>query len=217
MNNGSILLSGFCSSVRVPRGAHSRGGRMETGLLFSTLRSAFALIALMFVANQQLFAQATDECTEGCLQKIDPSCPTPTFKMGNQWLLREYVDLSVLNKTLEIAPFTHFNCQGHQIFTSHPGTSAQNRSQPEVGILLKSAYGIKIQNCVIQGFDFGIFALKSKIPPEATADPGMLQQLGNDILNNEVRGRSAAVELVEVDNTRIKENHITINRGSAVF
>lgn len=149
------------------------------------------------------------------LKKINPACPPPTVSKGSQCVLQEDTDLSSIG-TLDISSFTKLNCQGHRIYTSHPGSNITDRSMPEVGIVIREAYGVKIQNCVIDGFDFGILALDSKVPEGMENDPGAMELLGNDILNNTIDGRYVPVGLVSVDNTRIKKNDISVKTDGGV-
>jgi len=148
-------------------------------------------------------------------QQINPTCPPPTVQKAGLCVLQNDV---TLNATLEVASNTHLNCQGHTItpFAVGTGTGASERSQPEVAILLKEAYGVKIQNCNIVGFDFGIFALKSKIPVEYRNDPAMLAQLQTKILGNTINALFVPISAMSVDNTQVAGNTITYNRNGGV-
>src|SRR5215472_1864622 len=89
---------------------------------------------------------------------LHATCPSPTVRRERRCVLENDVTLT---ETLGLPSFTHLDCQGYTITPSVAGTTTENtgRSQPEVAILLRQAYGVKIHNCVIAGFDFGIFAL----------------------------------------------------------
>jgi hypothetical protein len=142
------------------------------------------------------------------LHKLDPTCPPPTFNQGSLCVLKKDVDLSTIG-TLDLASDTHLNCQGHRIYTSIPGSDVNHRSVPEVAIQLSGAFGVKIQSCVIDGFDFPIFAHDIKLPADAQSDPGALERLADKIMDNTINGVFVAVELVKVDNMRITGNTIT--------
>jgi Right handed beta helix region len=143
---------------------------------------------------------------------LDSTCRFPTITRGAQCVLEQDVTLGA---TLDITSFTQLNCQGHTISPSLEGTGTGNtqRSLPEVAILLREAYGVKIQNCIIEGFDFGIFALKSKTPKEYMDDPGTLLHLQNKILENTINARFAPISLIFVDNVQIAGNVLTYNRN----
>jgi hypothetical protein len=141
-------------------------------------------------------------------------CPFPTVSSGGHCLLQNDVTLSA---TLNLGSFTHLNCQGHAMtpFAVGTGTGNTQRSQPEVAILLTGAYGVKIFNCIINGFDFGIFALNSKVP-EQECDPGILCDLQNIILGNVIDARFTPISLMFVDNTHIADNHLSYNTNGGV-
>jgi hypothetical protein len=141
------------------------------------------------------------------LHRLDPSCPPPTEKRGSECVLTQDV---ILDATLDVASFTHLNCQGHRITPTSPGVLGMTNppSLPAVAVLLRRSWGVKIQNCRIVGFDFGIFALKSKVPAEIRADPGALALVRNKFLGNTVSARFTAISLFQADNTEIAENAI---------
>jgi hypothetical protein len=126
-----------------------------------------------------------------------PSCPEPTRRRGGACVLNADADLAALG-TVELRPDTHLDCRGHRLYTSRPGTSIADRSQPEVGLFLHQAPGVKIENCVLEGFDFPIFAMDAK------------QRFGRPIrvAGNTIVGRYTAVTLLSVDRARIEDNLI---------
>jgi hypothetical protein len=143
------------------------------------------------------------------------ACPFPTVRRGRRCVLEHDVTLTA---TLDLRSFTHLNCQGHRITPSVRGTSTENaeRSQPEVAILLRHAYAVKIYNCAIEGFDFGIFALNSKVSPQDSDDPVTLADLRNTILGNTINARFTPISLMSVDNTHISDNILTYNSEGGV-
>ena len=128
--------------------------------------------------------------------------------VAKQCVLTGDVDLAAAGM-LEIGSFTSFNCRGHRIFTSSPGTDINHRSSPEVGVFLRGVQGVTLRNCVIDGFDFPILMANSKLPPGGT-DHATLQSRANNLVGNTVTGRYTGITLVNVDNTRIKDSSITI-------
>jgi hypothetical protein len=142
------------------------------------------------------------------LRGIDQSCPPPTERRGSKCVLSHDV---VLSNALQLSSFTHLNCQGHRLTPVIPGQlgDVSSRSLPEVALLLFDAHGVKVQNCNIDGFDFGVLALKSKVSEEERDEPGALARLRNRILDNTISARFAAISLLSADNTEIEGNRIT--------
>src|SRR5262249_5472952 len=116
--------------------------------------------------------------------------------------------------TMNVLSNTHLNCQGHRIYTSRPGTDVNHRSVPEVAIHLTNAFGVKIQNCVIDGFDFPILAHDIKLPREVMSDPAAIDHLADRIAGNTINGVFVPVVLLKVDNIRIEDNTITDTWGN---
>src|SRR5262245_22009009 len=146
---------------------------------------------------------------------VQATCPSPTVKRGRQCMLEHDV---ILTATLHLRSFTHLNCHGYTITPAvvGTGTGTTERSQPEVAILLREAYGVKIHNCIIDEFDFGIFALKSKVSEQDTHDPRTLSELQNTILGNTINARFTPISLMSVDNTHVADNLLTYNRNGGV-
>lgn len=144
----------------------------------------------LFPLALMVFAPAVALCDQ-----VRPPCPAFAVVRGDQCALEDDIDLVAIG-AVEIGSGMHLNCRGHRIYTSQPGTSITHRSQPEVGLFLRRAEGVTVQNCVIEGFDFAIFAIDSK------------HGLPNNLLHNAVVGRYSAITLVAVDNTRIKDSDI---------
>src|SRR6266498_1212387 len=142
--------------------------------------------------------------------------PSPTQPQGGQCLLRAD---ATLTKTLRLTSDTKLNCQGHKLVPRSLGSGLSQRSVPEVAIFLNGVKNVQIQNCVIDGFDFGIFAVKSKVPAEIRNTPGKLPQLRNKILQNTVNARFLAISLASVDNTEVKDNTIkyTTMGGKGIY
>ena len=144
------------------------------------------------------------------------ACPPQTQPKGGQCVLGGDVKLV---KSLRLVSNTKLNCQGHKLLPQHTGSDLSNRSNPEVAIFLNGVQNVQIQNCVIDGFDFGIFAIKSKIPDAIKNNPGELAQRRNKILQNTINARFLAISLASVDNTEIKDNTIryTTAGGKGIY
>ena len=123
------------------------------------------------------------------------ACPPPTVQIApGKCVLTQNVTLT---KTLKLAPNTSLNCRSHTLFPRHQGKDLTIRSTPEVAIFLDKAKSVQIKNCVMLGFDFGIFAVNSEQPPGRAPI---------QILKNKVRARFVAISLMKVDDAEIKGN-----------
>lgn len=104
------------------------------------------------------------------------------------------------NETIDCHDLTlvpTINLKTHQrrgIGTAWP----DGRSKPEVAIFIHDTTNVTIQHCRIQDFDFGIFAIKGNTPNGR-----------HHILNNRINVRYAAITLMGVDSTEIKDNELT--------
>jgi hypothetical protein len=179
--------------------------------------------AVLFMVSTLLilFAAAVFPAADTARELASPAvaCPPPTKSQGGQCMLNGDVTLS---KTLRLTSNTKLNCKGHKLRpTTIPttGSDLTKRSAPEVAIFLNGVENIQIQNCVIEGFDFGIFAIKSKVPAGLRGDQGALAQRRNKILQNTVNARFLAISLATVDNTEIKDNTIkyTTAGGKGIY
>ena len=153
--------------------------------------------------------------------KPDPNCPAPTVAQGGQCVLRGD---AVLTQTLRLPSGTKLNCMGHRLTPAAGGALDDPRttanefqpSQPELAVLLHRAYDTKIQNCRIEGFDFGILVAETKAP-ESASESGQAQ---NKLLGNTIDVRTNAIHLLKADNTLIADNELTYaaerGRGVAV-
>jgi len=147
------------------------------------------------------------------LKKIDHECPPPTKKQGGQCIL---VKDEVIDETLDLGSFTHLNCKGFKLSPATRGAPGNVNSQsvPEVGVVMNETFGSKLQNCYLDGFDFGVFVLKNKLDDGMKDDPGTLSLLGNKILGNTIVARFTGISLMEADNTEIKDNEIVFTTAS---
>jgi hypothetical protein len=145
------------------------------------------------------------------------ACPSPTVPQGSQCVLDRDV---VLAETLVIPSGTKLNCKGHRLTPSKAGALDEPRtplvnefvaSKPELAMFVHKAYGVKIQNCVISGFDFGIMVAQSKTPAGATKSD-------NKILGNTIDVRTNAIDVIKSDGVIISDNRLTYasERGRGV-
>lgn len=215
---------------------------MDAGTEFARTLSKFvALVSIVIVlaASMLLFSVVLDvkgdssECFEtvveentsstGCtslsvsltasipsLHKVDATCSPPTVAKGNQCILDS--DLR-LGETLGLAPFTRLNCQGHKLTPTRVGSPTVS-SNPEVAVLLNNVNGVKVQNCDIEGFDFGVEIVNSKVAEDVRNDPKTLASLSNRILSNTIIARYGGVQILNADNSEIKDNDITLATGA---
>src|SRR5437867_2986566 len=97
----------------------------------------------------------------------NPGCPAPSVSKGGQCVLEGD---AVLTDTLHLPSSTKLNCKGHRLVPAAAGVlddprTIQNEfqpSQPELAIMVRQAFDTKIQNCRIEGFDFGILLAETK-------------------------------------------------------
>lgn len=121
-------------------------------------------------------------------------CPSHFAKVGGQCVLTAD---ATLEHTLIPANNTILNCQSHRMVARHQGKDLTTRSTPEVAIFLSAAENVQIKNCVIAGFDFGIFAINSKHPPGSAPI---------QILQNKILARFVAISLMSIDDAEIRGN-----------
>lgn len=142
--------------------------------------------------------------------RADSVCPAPSVPQGGQCVLRAD---AVLSDTMWIPSGTKLNCQGHRLTPAAAGNlddprTAANEfqpSQPELAMFVFHAYDVKIQNCAITGFDFGIIVAKSKT---AEAPPGA-HQTKNKILGNTIDVRTNVIDVIKSDGVIISDNRLT--------
>jgi len=122
---------------------------------------------------------------------------------------------TTLTHTLIPDDNTKLNCQNHKLIPTTAGMGAQ-RSTPEVAVFLNDAKHVQVRNCVIENFDFGVFAIKSKLPSQSGNAPAVPT---NQISDNTIRARFSAISLLTVDNTEISGNRITFTAkgGRGIF
>jgi hypothetical protein len=166
----------------------------------NTAHQSVAAVLFMVSTLLVLFASGGFPSAETARGRTEPAvaCPPQTKALGGQCVLSGDVRLV---KTLRLASDRKLNCKGHKLMPTTTGSDISKRSQPEVAIFLNGLQNVQIQNCVIDGFDFGIFAIKSKVPLELEGNQGALAQRRNKILQNTINARFMAIGLASVDNT----------------
>lgn len=139
-------------------------------------------------------------------QKVDPTCPFPTIEQGRQCVLKED---AALPQTLELGSNTMLNCQGHALTPIARGIvgDPNTRSTPEAAIFLRAVHSVSIQNCRIDGFDFGVLAMDSKLSADIKNN-GVAQTIRNRVRQNTINVRFIGVHLMSVDNTEVANNEI---------
>ena len=175
-------------------------------------RSILAALSLLALVSMVALPAATDS-------SADSACPAPSVAQGGQCVLRAD---AILSETMWITSGTMLNCQGHRLTPVTTGTldnpsTATNEfqpSQPELAIFVRHSYDVKIQNCVISDFDFGIIVAQSK-----TADaPAGAHQTQNKILGNTIDVRTNVIDVIKSDGVLISDNRLTYasERGRGV-
>ncbi|TMB75889.1 MAG: hypothetical protein E6J52_08560 [Chloroflexi bacterium] len=130
--------------------------------------------------------------------RIDPTCPPPTTTHGGQCVITQDLQLS---ETLELASDTKLNCQDHRLTPSS--------ANPEVGVVIIRSYGVKLQNCVIEGFLFGVVVVDAKMPADYRAHPNNDDPRRNKILDNRITG-AEGILVIKSDALEISGNEITM-------
>jgi hypothetical protein len=130
-------------------------------------------------------------------------CPSPTVKSGGQCVLTSDV---TLDQTLVLPSDTTLNCRGHKL-------SPRVAFLTQVGIFLNEVRNVSIQSCIIDGFNFGIFAINSKSPTPGPAVKSF------EMTRNDIRSLFTSVSLMSVDNAEIIDNDISYTRagGRALY
>jgi len=156
------------------------------------------------------------------------SCPPPTIEQNQICVLEPPVTNPSqtkfeVKKTIELTSDMTLDCKN---LTLVPDQSAPNqgvgkgidpnwptgRSTPEVAIFLRGARNVTIKNCVIQDFDFGIYAINSKLPSGPLLDPKNPQpkiDRQNRIQGNSITARFVPITLMHQDNTLVQNNFVT--------
>ena len=132
-----------------------------------------------------------------------PPCPPPTVKDGNQCVLTADV---TLDQTLVLPSGSTLNCQGHKLNAKVTPDPKVN-SQPQVGIFLNDVHDVLIERCVLEDFDFGVFAIKSKAPFGSQFHSFLM-------VDNIINARYTGVSLNTVDNAEIVNSTITYSRAA---
>jgi parallel beta helix pectate lyase-like protein len=122
-------------------------------------------------------------------------------------------DVENLLETLELSSGTSLDCRGHKITPASRGISGDptSRSKPELAVFLHDVTNVQIKNCVIEGFDHGIFAGNNKA---LTSGPPT-----SFIVGNTIDARFVALHLTASDRFLVEGNSITwrTRGGAAVF
>jgi hypothetical protein len=137
-------------------------------------------------------------------------CPAPSVEHAGLCVL---LHDAILTDTMWIASGTQLNCRGYRLTPAVAGTLDDPRtvtneflpSQPELALFVHRSYDVKIQNCFISGFDFGIIVAQSK----TVGAPASLRQTTNKILSNTIDVRTNPIDVIKSDNVLISDNRLT--------
>jgi len=152
--------------------------------------------------------------------RAEATCPSPTEAEGGECVLTHD---ATLTRTLMLPSSTTLNCQGHTLTADTPGSGSTvdtyEASVPELAILLDGTTGATVTNCTLEGFDFGVVVIQSKIPEALQDNPTALALRRNKILSNTITARAVGVLLYGADNTEISTNTIrfTLGGGKGIF
>jgi parallel beta-helix repeat protein len=133
------------------------------------------------------------------------ACPPPSVAKDGICILESD---ATLDKTLRLPSRTTLDCQGHKLVPAKEGKEASqtNPSTPSVpvaGIFLNSVTGATVQNCVLEGFDFGVVITDGK------------DKKPNNIINNTISSLYQGVTIIEADNNIIRGNTIEFHNGGS--
>ncbi len=135
----------------------------------------------------------------------ESACQPPTVSQAGKCVLTKD---AFLQSTLEIRSNTTLDCKGHTIRPKKPGLiddafTPKNEFKPPkpgVAVFLNHAYKANVQNCNIQGFDFGILSFNAKRQGEPPQ--------GNKIRNNTINARARGIYLLNVDDHLVVDNTV---------
>jgi hypothetical protein len=120
----------------------------------------------------------------------------------------------VLERTWHLDSSTLLDCRGHRLTPRTLGTPETQEhefrpSVPEVAIYVNAARGVTVQNCVLDGFDFGIEVANAKLP----GDNRHHDELVNRFLRNTISGWFP-IQVVGADDNLIEGNTLTYGQGA---
>lgn len=148
-------------------------------------------------------------------EPLAPTCPPPFKPQLGICVIKQNQTIST---TIEPASNTTLDCQNSVLSPDTVGTRIDgwptSRSNPEVAIFLNDVQNVVIQNCTIQGFDFGIIAINSKRElllqrANRRRAAKTIPFVPNKILKNNITARFTPITLMSVDGTEIKNNTLT--------
>jgi hypothetical protein len=119
------------------------------------------------------------------VKTIDANCPSPTRqdRAGACVLDAD----AILTEPLLVSAGVHLNCRGHKLGAAQTGTADRTAtptvneyvpSVPPAAIIVLNGVDVKVQNCVIEGTDFGIWAVNTMdfTPPPSPSFALMFQE-----------------------------------------
>lgn len=160
------------------------------------------LCALFFCAAACTAPTIAGDAAATSRVQADSACPPPTLAEGGQCVLTGDV---VLDRTLRLPSSTKLNCEGHSLTPAVAGVLDDPRtdalefepSQPDLAVFVYQAHDVKVQDCVISGFDLGILVADSKTDGS---------QPDNKILGNTIDVRTNPIDLMRADAVLIADN-----------
>ena len=138
-----------------------------------------------------------------------PDCPDQTEPMGNKCVLIRDIDLK---QSLILSSNMTLDCQNHVIRPVKGSPFIV--TPPQVGIFLNNVQNVRIENCHITGFDFGIFAIKSKRTSSLTQPEPLPLFKPIRIRHNIITSQYTGVSLMSVDEAVLERNIIVYTRAA---
>jgi hypothetical protein len=134
-------------------------------------------------------------------------CPAPTVARGSVCTLEAD---ATLDEILDVPSGTHLDCGGHRLT---PGPKS-----PLAAIVVHDAQSVTISGCKIEGFEQGIYLLRSPTPAAVLADPSQLEKNRNRITDNQITARVKGITLLGSEDARVENNviHFASNFGYGI-
>ena len=177
---------------------------------FATFLLSLTIIAGLTTVRAQQSTRARKGTQKSQKRKPQPqrsfSCPPPTVDKNGVCTLGGQAVVTLQN-TLMLDSGTILDCEQGRISPTgyDPAKPYANPSSPQVGIFLYDVKKVTIKNCHLEGFDFGIFVMNSKVGIGDTST-------NNSFTNNIILAHYTPISLLSVDNTDIAFNTMTFTQ-----
>lgn len=170
---------------------------------YTVARIATVMLLLSVIC---LLGKTQESRAQQSQKKQHDDCP-PHTKMTRPGVCTLRSNALQIQNTMKLRSGTTLDCAGGTI--SPAGYNSSNPyesfSSPQVGLFLYDVRKVHIKNCRIEGFDFGIFAMNSKVGRGDTTT-------NNSFTNNIIIAHYTPISLFSVDNTEIANNQLTFTQ-----